>query len=361
MKPLPVVLRPLTEETLHSWLSRVAAVYRMSLDQLLQPSLSHLHRLMLDVDSSTLQCLANLTRTTPDFLFRHTVGSWTTEERLQWLTIWQTEPSWMFPNYKFRFQLTTYYCEACLLEDATTTGVEFLRLHWLLAPQTICPRHLTFLRETCRCCNRQVQPRHWRSRTKFVLICAWTRKPLAQEPCEHRDTPEPVRRYLASFEQSVLAAIHGQTTDAGAWFAGQSAQHILQVVCDLLWLLTRAIDAEFHVHHRLESSYFRPHYRWDRPPSARPWLGDLPMRDRRSVLATVALMLLDSDLNRRHLHHPDRMFLPGMGILHRLLTQEDQQELRQKIGLWHSAFQSLALNLLAGLQSTNYWQKRSTH
>ena len=29
MKPLPVVLRPLTEETLHSWLSRVAAVCRM--------------------------------------------------------------------------------------------------------------------------------------------------------------------------------------------------------------------------------------------------------------------------------------------------------------------------------------------
>jgi TniQ len=135
MKPLPVVLRPLTEETLHSWLSRVAAVYRMSLDQLLAPSLSHLHSLMLELDSSTLQFLANLTRTTPDFLSRHTVSSWTTEERLQWLTIWQTEPSWMFPHYEFRFQLTTNYCEACLLEDAATTGVEFLRLHWLLAPQ----------------------------------------------------------------------------------------------------------------------------------------------------------------------------------------------------------------------------------
>ena len=114
MKPLPVVLRPLTEETLHSWLSRVAAVYRMSLDQLLEPSLSHLHSLMLEVDSSTLQFLANLNRTTPDFLSRHTVRSWTTEERLQWLTIWQTEPSWMFPHCEFRFQLTNY-CEACLL------------------------------------------------------------------------------------------------------------------------------------------------------------------------------------------------------------------------------------------------------
>jgi hypothetical protein len=172
MKPLPVVLRPLTKETLHSWLSRVAAVYRMSLDQLLEPSLSPLHSLMLEVDSSTLQFLANLTRTTPDFLSRHTVSSWTTEERLQCLTIWQTEPSWMFPHYEFRFQLTTNYCEACLLEDAATTGVEFLWLHWLLAPQTICPRHLTFLRETCRCCNRQVQHRHWRSRTKFVLTCS---------------------------------------------------------------------------------------------------------------------------------------------------------------------------------------------
>jgi hypothetical protein len=69
------------------------------------------------------------------------------------------------------------------------------------------------------------------------------------------------------------------------------------------------------------------------------------MRDRRSILATVALVMLDSDLNRRHLHHTGRMFLPGMVILHRLLTQEDQQELRQKIGLWRSAFQPLALGL----------------
>jgi len=104
---------------------------------------------------------------------------------------------------------------------------------------------------------------------------------------------------------------------------GNPRNIILQVVCDLLWLLTRAIDAEFHIHHRLESSHFRPHYRWERPPSASPWLGDLRMRDRRSVLATAALMMLDSDLNRRHLHHPGRLFLPGMGILHRLLTQED--------------------------------------
>jgi|SRR5580704_2949867 hypothetical protein len=50
------------------------------------------------------------------------------------------------------------------------------------------------------------------------------------------------------------------------------------------------------------------------------------------VLSTLGLMMLDSDLNRRHLHHPGRMFLPGMGILHCLLTHEDQQELREKIG-----------------------------
>jgi len=359
MKPLPVVLRPLTEETLHSWLSRVAAVYRMSLDQLLEPSLSHLHSLMLEVDSSTLQFLANLTRTTPDFLSQHTVSSWTTEERLQWLTIWQTEPSWMFPHYEFRFQLTTNYCEACLLEDAATTGVEFLRLHWLLAPQTICPRHLTFLRETCRCCNRQVQHRHWRSRTKFVLTCAWTRKPLAQEPREHRDSPEPVRRCLASFEQSLLATIRGQTSD-GTWFGGQSVPDILRVICDLLWLLTRAVGNDSYIQHCLEGSHFRPHCRWERPPKAKPWLGDLRIHDRRSVLATLAL-LLDSGVDRKILHDPRRLLMPRIRTLDHLLALEDQQELRQKIGLWHSAFQSLALNLLAGLQSTNCWQKRSTH
>jgi TniQ len=83
MKPLPVVFRPLAGETLHSWLNRAAAVYRMSLDQLLAPSLTHLHRLMLEFDFGTLQTLATLTRSTPDFLFAHTVSSWGADERLQ--------------------------------------------------------------------------------------------------------------------------------------------------------------------------------------------------------------------------------------------------------------------------------------
>jgi hypothetical protein len=116
----------------------------MPLDQLVSPPLSDLHSWMLACNFTTLQTLATLTRTPPDFLLAHTVASWTSQERLQWLTIWQTEPSWMLPHYEFRFQLTTNYCESCLLEDANTTGFEFFRLHWLLAPQTICPSHLTF-------------------------------------------------------------------------------------------------------------------------------------------------------------------------------------------------------------------------
>jgi hypothetical protein len=204
----------------------------------------------------------------------------------------------------------------------------------------------------CRCCNRQVQPRHWRSKTKFILACASTRKPLAQEPYEHRDIPEQARRCLASFEQSVLATIHGQTTD-GAWFAGQTAPDVLRVVRDLLWLLTRAVGTDFYIQHSFEGSYFRPHYRWDRPPKAKPWLGDLRIRDRRSVLATLA-QLVDSDGNRKILHDSRRLLLPGIKHLHRLLTLEDQRKLQQKLGLWHAGFRPLASNLLAGLQSTRF-------
>jgi hypothetical protein len=122
MKPWPVVLRPLTEETLHSWLSHVAAVYRMSLDQLLEPSLSPLHSLMLEVDSSTLQFLANLTRTTPDFLSRHTVSSWTTEERLQWLAIWQDRAQLDVPAQRIPFSIDDE-----LLRDMSAGGCRHYR------------------------------------------------------------------------------------------------------------------------------------------------------------------------------------------------------------------------------------------
>jgi len=110
----------------------------------------------------------------------------------------------------------------------------------------------------------------------------------------------------------------------------------------------------------LEGSHFRPHCRWERPPKAKPWLGDLRIHDRRSVLATLALPL-DTGVDRKILHDPRRLLTPRIRSLDRLLALEDQRELRQKIGLWHSAFLSLALNLLAGLQSTNCWHKRSTH
>jgi len=171
--------------------------------------------------------------------------------------------------------------------------------------------------------------------------------------------PEPVRRCLASFEQSLLATIRGQTS-CGIRFGGQSVPDILRVICDLLWLLTRTVGNDSYIQHCLEGSHFRPYCRWERPPKAKPWLGDLRIHDRRSVLATLAL-LLDSGVDRQILHDPRRLLMPRIRTLDHLLALEDQQELRQKIGLWHSAFQSLALNLLAGLQSTNGWQKRSTH
>jgi hypothetical protein len=68
---------------------------------------------------------------------------------------------------------------------------------------------------------------------------------------EHRDIPEQARQCLASFEQSVLATIQGQSTD-DAWFAGRSAPHILRVGCDLLWLLTRAVGSDFYIQHSFE-------------------------------------------------------------------------------------------------------------
>ena len=358
MKPWPVALRPLAEETLHSWMSRVAALYRMSLQDLVDYRRSELHHVMLDFDTNTLELLASLTRTTPDFVFRYTVGSWKNDCRLQWLTIRQTEPSWMFPHHEFRFQLTTNYRESCLLEDAATTRIEFFRLQWLLAPQTICPRHLTFLRETCRCCNRQVQAQHWRSKTRFALGCAWTRRPLAQEPYEYRDIPETARRGLASFEQSLLAVIHGRNAP-GVWYSKQSSEDVLQVVCDLIWLLTRHTGSNIYVHHCLGGSYFRLHYRWPREPQAKPWLGDLRIRDRRSLLATLAL-LLDSEEKRSIFQNPQRAPF-STRTLFQILNADDQQELRHRITLWPAAFQPVASDLLAGLSSTGFLKSQSTH
>ena len=112
----------------------------------------------------------------------------------------------------------------------------------------------------------------------------------------------------------MLAAIQGRTTKE-ICFAGQPAPDILPVVCDLLWLLARAVGSDFYIQHSFEGSYFRPHYRWERPPKDKPWLDDLRIRDRRSVLATLA-QLVDSGLNRKIFHDSRRLLLPGIRHLY---------------------------------------------
>ena len=47
-----------------------------------------------------------------------------------------------------------------------------------------------------------------------------------------------------------------------------------------------------------------------------------------STIATLALPL-DSGVNRKILHDPRRLLMPGIRTLDRLLALEDQQELRQ--------------------------------
>jgi hypothetical protein len=132
------------------------------------------------------------------------------------------------------------------------------------------------------------------------------------------------------------------------------AGNLCQTFCessDLLWLLTRAVGNDSYIQHCLEGSHFRPHCRWERPPKAKPWLGDLRIRDRRSVLATLVL-LLDFGVDRKTLHDSRRLLLPRIRTLDHLLALEDQLELRQKLGRWHAGFRSPASNLLAGLEST---------
>ena len=51
-------------------------------------------------------------------------------------------------------------------------------------------------------------------------------------------------------------------------------------------------------------------------------------------------LLLDSGVNRKILHDPRRLLMPGIRTLDRLVALEDQQELRQRLDLWRPAFRS---------------------
>jgi hypothetical protein len=126
-------------------------------------------------------------------------------------------------------------CRSCLREDFAI-GTQFLRIRWLSAASSFCPRHREPLQTPCTACRgansfycRRIPPR-------FVFVCAECDGTLDSG---RYDMPIDLSaaRLLMQFEAALESALDGWAPDP-SWVGGCTAKQFLTCIEDLVWTLT---------------------------------------------------------------------------------------------------------------------------
>ena len=118
------MLRPYPGELLYSWLSRVAALYRVGLTELLGSAMPA-RELCLEPSVSTLEALAAVTHLSAPEIRALCVCS--DEISQAWWNMRQITPDAFSPEMEYQFKPTIKLCRLCLWRDFTSEGNEFLR------------------------------------------------------------------------------------------------------------------------------------------------------------------------------------------------------------------------------------------
>ena len=151
----PVSLRPHRDEILYSWIARIAALYGVSVEELLPEKrpLIAVTALVQEADPCTLASLAACTGLSVKAMAKRTLAGASRAWRTDW---WighfgsDLSPT-MSPTP--RLQL----CPRCLIGDGHPQ-TPFLKLRWQCAAVTICQEHSIPLQEDCMSCRQVSWP-----------------------------------------------------------------------------------------------------------------------------------------------------------------------------------------------------------
>ena len=285
---LPVVLRPYGGELLYSWLARIAALYRVSLCDLFNFSVS-LWDLCIAPSPAVLPLLAEMTRLSSDVVHRLTIAA--SGIAPSWWNIRQVTPDAFSPNMVYQYRPTVYFCRLCLWHDIVSQGNEFLRKEWMVCIPTICPIHAVPMEDHCSACLSQEFPIFAKTSRGFRLLCAGCKRPLASPRFPGNAGRIPEVETLQAFEWALSCALK---KEGSLQFPGASVGHqwFLQMVEDLLWLLLTSPREGFeHLVNWLNDTVVRVPRRLYRNPGARPWLGDFPIQIRRGLVSHLAALV----------------------------------------------------------------------
>jgi len=202
---LPVVLRPYPGELLYSWLARVAAVYNISIRELLTVSAS-LWDLCVMPSGELVASLCEITRLTSDVIRQLTISASGIGQA--WWNIRQIAPDVLFPNMEYEYRPSFKFCRLCLWDDSVSQRDQFIRREWMLAVPTICLVHGVPMEEVCETCQSREFPIFATSRRGFRLVYVHCRRVLAKPEFVGRSGFIPEVNTLKAFESALVHTLN---------------------------------------------------------------------------------------------------------------------------------------------------------
>ena len=213
----PVSLRPQTGELLYSWVSRIAAVYQLTLAELLAPEEGPfaVDGLIQHASDDILQRLRQGTGLSLRALRRMTLsGARSLNQPAWWISAVPASGSPIPPLTELS-RCFLQICPVCLRDDFRK-GVAFVRLLWQSAAMTICPQHYMPLRIVCIARSSQGLPFcQYHSDGRFSFCCP-PRADSALPAGERWEGRPPIAalRVLLAFERLLVeCALPGCSVD----------------------------------------------------------------------------------------------------------------------------------------------------
>lgn len=295
---LPVILRPLPQEMLSSWLQRVASIYGMVLSELLEDN-GPVPELDIDPDVSILQRVSALSLVPVQLLRLHSFCGLHPMWPLHWTTRKPPARDFFSGLYLDPAPLLQV-CTHCLRQDHGQ-GTQFIRIRWLSAAATFCAYHRHPLYATCTFCHSTDSLLCRRIRPRFYFVCTECQQVQSTARDDHfAHQTASASHLLMKFEDALDGALAGRPADPG-WVGACTARGFVRMVEDTIWALTRPT-------HRDDSGpapiqwfqvrAFPLRFRFKPDRRVEHWLGRSTVSVRRALLAASAAILGGPEISR---------------------------------------------------------------
>ncbi|MGA1859859.1 TniQ family protein [Azospirillum sp. 11R-A] len=313
---LPLAPRPMEDELLSSWLSRVACRYDLDGGAL---------RGILTTPGDDAEALPTMNgldyRPAHEEIAALATAARLPVERLSILALKTANPTWPRHWYawdwgvldqtngteRYADALAPGWCDLCLNEDHATGRHTYLRRHWAYAAVGFCHRHRLPLRHLCPFCQTASTLRFVPSDGGARLFCGDCGRPLdeyatagpkdaAASSCADNSPIGRAWSAVMAFETDLCRALN-RRTPAARWMGRTRPAAFIAATEDLIVALMAGQGAypREHAINAFDSAAFPSPGKFRSRVDLQYWACCVPPARRRSLLAAVVSLLLDEE------------------------------------------------------------------